>query len=580
MAIFRLRELVLPLLSMWLLAWGLGLITAISSLGLLVVSGWFVTMAGSSGLLAVGSHSFNYLAPSALIRTFAITRTLGRYGDLVVSHQTIFELLKQLRVRFFYEFARLDNHTRQRLGSSDTQYRLVQDIDTLDEFVLRVVSPAITVGISGVLLAWVVGWLYGAYLPLILLAVVAVVIWVNQSAIIASETNTRSCRQAVLVNALPALTQLVLWGQWRTIKHRFGQADDNVLYLLSKIQQKKRWAVLLTQWLIIGLFLAVLIIGIKTMGIATIETTAVNTTTSYTASDIAIWLGVLLAIMGFFEVVGQLLAEPMAYGRSVLAKQRLNELLSETIVPTPIVLPAQFDWHINDVCAKQTGAVFGFAPVSFVIKHGLPLVIGGVSGGGKSTLLDVLAGELRAKQGTMTIYDTVLQHHISVNALANANPSYTDSPNDALISSATDWQGELGYLGQQVDIFNQSLRDNLLLGEPSASDTMLWQVLDNVALSAWAKSRQGLDTPLGEYGTAISGGQARRVALARLLLRPKKILLLDEPFAGLDGNNRQRLWAILKQYQQNGLLVVVSHHRDILEDKTVDTLLLGEPVPM
>lgn len=574
MPIFRLRELILPLLPMWLLAWGLGLITALSSLGLLVVSGWFVTMAGISGLLAVGSHSFNYLAPSALIRTFAITRTLGRYGDLVVSHQTIFELLKQLRVRFFYEFARLDYHTRQHLGSSDTQYRLVQDIDTLDEFVLRVVSPAITVGVSGVLLAWVVGWLYGVYLPLILLAVVGVIIWVNQSSGIMSETKTRSQRQAVLVNALPALTQLVLWGQWQTIKYRFGQADDNVLHLLSKIQQKKRWAMLVTQWLIIGLFLAVLMVGITTMG-----TKAMDTKTVYNAGDVAIWLGVLLGIMGFFEVVGQLLAEPMAYGRSVLAKQRLNELLSETVTPTPIVLPAQFDWHINDVCAKQTGAVFGFAPVSFVIKHGRPLVIGGVSGGGKSTLLDVLAGELRAKQGTMTIYDTALQHHIGVNNSTHTN-SPNDAFNDALISSATDWQGELGYLGQRVDIFNQSLRDNLLLGEPSTSDAVLWQVLDDVALSAWAKSRQGLDTPLGEYGTAISGGQARRVALARLLLRPKKILLLDEPFAGLDDTNRQRLWAILKQRQQNGLLVVVSHHRDILEDNSIDTLWLGEPVPM
>lgn len=229
------------------------------------------------------------------------------------------------------------------------------------------------------------------------------------------------------------------------------------------------------------------------------------------------------------------------------------------------------------VPSKQ-GQYFGFAPVSFVIKHGLPLVIGGVSGGGKSTLLDVLAGELHAKQGTMTIYDITLQHHIGVNTLANS--SDTNLPDNAFIGSTTDWQGELGYLGQRVDIFNQSLRDNLLLGEPSTSDAVLWQVLDDVALSAWAKSRQGLDTPLGEYGTAISGGQARRVALARLLLRPKKILLLDEPFAGLDDTNRQRLWAILKQRQQNGLLVVVSHHRDILEDNSIDTLWLGEPVPM
>ena len=86
----------------------------------------------------------------------------------------------------------------------------------------------------------------------------------------------------------------------------------------------------------------------------------------------------------------------------------------------------------------------------------------------------------------------------------------------------------------------------------------------------------GLNTTLGEYGQAISGGQARRIALARLLLTPKAILLLDEPFAGLDKVSRDKLWQNLIHHQQNGLLIIVTHHVWQAVDE-MDIIRLPEP---
>ena len=127
---------------------------------------------------------------------------------------------------------------------------------------------------------------------------------------------------------------------------------------------------------------------------------------------------------------------------------------------------------------------------------------------------------------------------------------------------AAQWQLDqcIGYLPQQLDIFDSSLASNLRLADPHATDEQLWQVLADVALADWAKQQSGLETALGEYGAQISGGQARRIALARLLLAKRPILLLDEPFAGLDSASSYQVLAALQRRQAQGLLIIVSHH--------------------
>ena len=170
------------------------------------------------------------------------------------------------------------------------------------------------------------------------------------------------------------------------------------------------------------------------------------------------------------------------------------------------------------------------------VNSGTPLIIKGPSGCGKSTLLQALAGELPLQSGEIQLNGKNWFEY--------------------------DWQDQLGYLGQQLDIFDQSLAANLRLGKPEASDEELIAALDKVGLLGWLQAQpQGLDTALGEYGAAISGGQARRIALARLLLKPRRVLLLDEPFAGLDAPTRAQLWQNVREHQQQNLLIVVSHHQ-------------------
>lgn len=539
--VFRLSSLIVPIVGYWALACLLGVLTALCVLGLLMVSGWFISMAAWSGLVMAGSHAFNYLAPSAMIRTFAIGRTAGRYGELLVAHQAVFSLLQQLRVQFFEAFAKLDNHQRQHLGSSTAQYRLVQDIDTLSEFVLRFVNPWVVALALGLVVASLFAYWVSAWLVLPILMAYVGIAWVSVGTrrLVEQVQAHQELRHVWLNQRLFATTQLLVWGRWQALGEQFFNIDSQLGQLLRRQQMISTGLRAWVQGCGMVLFVGVMIEA------------------SQNPKMTVPWL--LALVFGVFvwtEWVAGLTNEPFAYTKSHLAQRSLNTLLSSPTTPKTKPPPADFDWHIQALSAKQPSAIFGLKNINAVIKQGTPLVITGVSGGGKSTLLDVMAGELVAQSGQMQL-------------LGKAG--------ECVAVEAVDWGDGLGYLGQRVDIFDKSLADNLRLAKPDASDDELYQVLSWVGLDGWVANQPAkLDTALGEYGTAVSGGQARRIALARLLLTPKKVLLLDEPFAGLDTATRQQLWQFLKQKQQHGILVVVSHHHDII-DETVDCLTIGEP---
>lgn len=414
--------------------------------------------------------------------------------------------------------------TRTAIGSSNAQHRLVKDIDALSDFSLRFVSPWVVVvcvlALVGMALYVLLGikplWIF-----VLLLVCACGSLWAVKP--VQAHALLQEQRQHTLVHALPALTQLLLWGQWHSMMTQMNQYD-HALATLHKQQNTQKMLVMLgVQAVMLALLVWVFWVGVP-------KVTSGQLSAAYL-------LAAVLGVFGVIEVVSVLGNDLSAFAKSQYAKNSLNALLSCTPNAPKLPAPHGFDVVVESLSARQRGAALGLKDISTTIKQGVPLVIMGASGVGKSTLLQALAGELE-HQGKVMV----------------CTPHQQQSMHDI------DWQASFGFLGQQVDMFDQSLADNLRLGKPSASDEELWEALKLVALDVWAKQAQGLDTPLGEYGAKVSGGQARRIALARLLLEPKKILLLDEPFAGLDENNRERLWQILKQRQAHAILVVVSHH--------------------
>ena len=563
--VFRLRDMFKPSFDLWVFSWILGLVTALSMIALLMISGWFITGAALAGMIAVGSHAFNYMLPAGIIRMLAMARTAGRYGELMVSHNAVFDLLKTLRLRFFNRLAALPLiQQRNTLHASQYMHRLVSDIDKLDEFILRVISPWLVGSVSVLLLALFISWalpvsavskitIYLLLLLALLLPLIVSLRGINRAKKLSQVSEAR--RQKLLA-PLAIITQLLLWRQWQTQTQGYI-AQDNELQKLEWSAQKLRSTVmLLIQWFFYAAVLVVL------FSIFQLSTSTTSPQAVLNNIDVPLVLAVTLGLLGIQEIIVPLGQHYLALGNSVSAKDRLNALLTvselepnseKTIFDNKtdenysesnhklknhagLKLPTgPLHAKLTQVSAKIPNALVGAQDVNVSMHSGIPLIIKGPSGCGKSTLLQALAGELPLTSGRVTLNDA----------------NWFDY----------EWQDQLGYLGQQLDIFDQTLAANLRLGKPDATDDELLVALDKVGLLPWLHAQpQGLDTPLGEYGAAISGGQARRVALARLLLKPRRVLLLDEPFAGLDVETREKVWHSVRVHQQQDLLIVVSHH--------------------
>ena len=534
----RLRNLLLSRRSAWLLALLLGFITLIAAISLLALSGWFISAAALAGLAATAAYGFDYFRPAAIIRLCAILRTAGRYAERLSSHYAALGLLKDLRVR---SFAMLASQKHSQLHSADTLQRLVSDIDLLDQLPLKVMAPwlwACSLSML-VLLFWYLlspQLLFTASLPVVLALVMPIFSLRRGIALAQQDTAAAQRRRSDLLQPLSMLTSLLLWQRWQDKAAQLTQSDNTLQRQQTKQQQLSGRTGVIQQWL-----LALALVSLLLQG-----TIAIN------AGELTVplLLAATLALIGLNEAILPLSQSFIALGLSLAARNRLNQLANgerdtKNTLPQP---QAPYTLTVSALSARQPGALYGPDDIHFSAHSGDIILIKGPSGAGKSTLLQALADQL-ASNGDILLNGLPLSH----------------------------WQLQhtMGYLPQQLDIFDLSLAQNLRLGAPEASEQALWQVLDDVALSDWAKSQPAkLNTVLGEYGAAVSGGQARRIALARLLLAKRPILLLDEPFSGLDQNTMHHVMRSLIRQQNSSILIIVSHQ--LPADVQYSSLTVGD----
>ncbi len=523
----------------------LAFLTLFASIGLLTLSGWFLSAAAIAGL-TIARETFNYMLPGAFVRGFAMGRTAGRWGERVVSHNATFKLLTDLRIFFFSKLAPLIPGRVSNLRDADILNRLVADIDAMDHVYLRLISPMIvgTLGIAG--LTAVVCWFdveLGLTLGAILLVLLLTwpVLFYKLGKQNGSElTQNKADLRIATLDWLQGYSELTLFGA----EKRYRSAIFTMQERLLKNQMFNAHFAGLAQALLMlaNGWTLVLMLWLAADGVGG------NTPNPMIAL-------VVFATMASVELLMPIAGAFQHLGQTLTSARRLNEVI---LAEPDVQFPAEDASHSGEYSIEYRDMSFHYPDGEAQVVKGINLhipaqhriAIVGQTGSGKSTLLQLLNRYWDVQQGEILIGGQPIQNW-----------------------SESQLRQAISVVSQRVDILNGSLRDNLLMASPNADDAALNDVLNKVGLAKLLEG-QGLDTWLGDGGRQLSGGEKRRVGIARALLHNAPILLLDEPTEGLDKQTEQQIMKLFETHFEDKTVVFITHR--LVDLDKMDSICLIE----
>jgi len=524
------------------------LATLLFAIGLLTLSGWFITATGLTGMIlaAGGTATINVFTPGSGIRFFAVGRTAARYAERLYNHDTVLRLLADIRGCTFAGLSRLSGRELTRYRAGEWLNRLTADIDALDNLYLRLLAPPLL----GLLAIVVVGGILALAMPALggVLLAIMLPLWVIVTLGMAVVGRGPSARRVETLERLRV----------RALEHLQGLAELRTFGVLgahrARVEHEQR--TLLDDQRHLGrraaLGNALVTLSVQGAAVAILCLALLAFAAGKLSAPVASMLP--LAVLALNEGLAMLPGAFVQFGATRTAAARLN---------TDVTAPASDDGEASLASAEAPSLTFetvtlrypgmGTTPaledVNLHVAAGERLAVLGPSGSGKSSLAQLVIRAFDPDTGSVQLDGQDLRG-LAPHAL----------------------RGRLAYLTQHTELFHASLADNLRLGLPvehdldeAAVEHALWQALWIVDLDGWARELpHGLETWVGEAGRQLSGGQARRVALARVILRDAPLVLLDEPLAGLDAATATTVAERFDTWLDGRTALMFAHQRDAL----------------
>ncbi|MET0329398.1 MAG: thiol reductant ABC exporter subunit CydC [Luteimonas sp.] len=522
-----------------LFAVALMLLTLAAGVGLLGVSGGFLTAAA----LTYGTlGTFNFFTPSAGIRGLTLARIVSRYLEKLVGHDTMLRIARDLRSWFFARALRLSPAQLGRLRTGELLARLLDDIDAVDGLLLRATGPLLALlgigllGLGAVALLHLpsAAWLAAIAIALAVL-VPARVAW-RRAAEEAERAGLRAALRARLHELYEGHADLAALDATAGWLAR-AEVDASAVATLERTRRHR----LADAQALHGGVAAIGLLGLL-WSVAS-GFSAGHLPAAHAAAIFFIAIGLFEAWSGAGLAWQSLLA-----ARASMARLDAVAGAAPAVVDPgqPRVVPKHGALRFDAVrFAWDPGARPVLDGLDLVITPGERVAISGDSGAGKSTLGALLLRSAEPGSGRVTWGD------VDLHTMAQA-----------------DWYARIAWLPQNAPVFAGRVRDNLMFGAPDADDAMLWAMLAQVRLHGWAERIGGLDAWVGEAGVTMSAGQARRLALARALLRDAPLVVLDEPTEGLDHDTADALLRELPGLLAGRSLLLITH--GALPDGLVD----------
>ncbi|SFD14212.1 heme ABC transporter ATP-binding protein/permease CydC [Pragia fontium] len=508
----------------------LAIVTILSSIGLLTLSGWFLAASALAGL--TGLLTFNYMLPAAGVRGSAIIRTAGRYAERLVSHDATFRVLAHLRTFTFQKLMPLSPAGIARFRQAELLNRLVADVETLDHLYLRLISPLVSAIVVIVVVTFGLSWLDVTLactlggIMLILLFALPTIFYRAGKPIGADLTALRSDYRGQLTSWLQGQAELVIFAALPAFRLKLDLIEQR--WLERQKQQATLAGASQTLMILATGFTLVLILWLASVGIGD---------NPQPGAFIALFVFISLAA---FEALAPVATAFQHLGQVIASAERVNQLIEQkpevTFPQQPIALSSEASVSLNDISFTYHGQPFpAINNLTLQIANGEHIALLGRTGCGKSTLLQLMTRAWDPQQGSIQLNNQPLN----------------------IYDEATLRQ-MMVVVSQRVHIFSATLRDNLILAAPQASDSELESALDKVGLSALLE-QDGLNAWVGEGGRQLSGGEQRRIGLARAILHSAPLILLDEPTEGLDADTENQILTMLKQHCQHKTVMMITH---------------------
>lgn len=528
----------------------LSVTTLMAGIGLLSLSGWFLSAAAVAGLTVTTAQMFNYFTPAGGVRFLSIVRTASRYGERLATHEATFSLLTDLRCWVWNKLMPLSAKNLQGIRRGDLLNRLVADIDTLDHLYLRLLTPLLASLLMLMGLYFFVSW-FDAKLAVILCSMLLSV-WLLLPTVFyflgrrpgIEQLETKRQLRVQLLEYLQGQAELTLFGAQGVYRQRLNTAER----LMIASQSRMNLVTSLSQACLIFChgFAVLVMLYVAAAGVGE-----------------SIPPGPKLAMIVFMTMATIEMMMPLAGAFQHLsacssAATRLNQVVEQT---PDVTYAAESQFEISKGNIELSDIDFGYdtrhpvlSALNLTIPAGAKVALLGQTGCGKSSLLSLITREWLPQSGQVKLDDR-----------------------DAASYSEQALRDAMSVVSQRIYLFSGTLRENLAIALENSSrkdDDKLIAVLQQVGLGALLQGDKPLDNWIGEGGRQLSGGEQRRIGVARALLRDAPLLLLDEPTEGLDKQTEREVLELLFSFAKGKTVLMISHRLTAMS--RMDTIHLME----
>jgi thiol reductant ABC exporter CydC subunit len=475
------------------------------------------------------------------VQFFGLSRGFLRYAERLVGHDAALRVLGALRLRFYESLEAVAPAGLPLFRRGDLVTRAVNDVDSLQDVVLRVIEPFAVAALVGTATVAAMWWILpdAGLVLLVALALSATFVpWLTSRLTRREEAKQATVRGELaseVVDLVEGAPELALMGGTAAQLDRIERADRRLRSLTRRGAGTAG----------IGLALTTALAGLGSWGALTLGVRATHGGTLNGAFLAVLALVPLAAV----ELVSPLPAATQALQRSRVAAGRVFAAMDAPAVVTDAVIPLPVGSGAHTVALRSVWASYPGAGrsalrgVDLTLRPGRRIGLVGPSGAGKSTLADVLVRFLPYDSGEAMLDGLPLERY-----------------------AADDVRRIIGLVEQRPHLFDTTLSENLRIGRRSADDAELTEVLERVGLGPWLKSLpEGLSTEVGPMGARLSGGQRQRVAVARALLADFPILVLDEPAEHLEPAAADALTTDLLAVTRGRSALLITHRLRGLE---------------